>query len=117
MGFPIIFSRTDLYGCPVAKFIRDLDPKQQDKVVTIFKRVQNLDLVPQKILKKIAGRDNLWEVRVSASSKAFRFFGFLHKGDLVLVHAIVKKTQKTPLRDLEQAERAKGRHFQNHGYL
>src|SRR6266566_5774832 len=43
----------------------------------------------------------LWEVRASLPSKreARVFFGF-HDGMLVALHAIVKKTQKTPTEDL-----------------
>ena len=46
----------------------------------------------------------LWEVRASLPSKreARIFFGF-HDGLLVAVHAIIKKTQKTPAEDLALA--------------
>jgi phage-related protein len=48
----------------------------------------------------------LWEVRASLPSKreARIFFGF-HDGMLVAVHAIIKKTQKTPAEDLALARR------------
>jgi phage-related protein len=43
----------------------------------------------------------LWEVRASLPSKceARIFFGF-HDGMLIAVHAMIKKTQKTPAEDL-----------------
>ena len=46
----------------------------------------------------------LWEVRASLPSKreARVFFGF-HDGMLVAMHAIIKKTQKTPSEDLALA--------------
>jgi phage-related protein len=46
----------------------------------------------------------LWEVRASLPSKreARIFFGF-HDGMLIAVHAIIKKTQKTPTEDLALA--------------
>jgi phage-related protein len=46
----------------------------------------------------------LWEVRASLPSKreARVFFGF-HEGKLVAVHAIIKKSQKTPTEELALA--------------
>jgi phage-related protein len=46
----------------------------------------------------------LWEVRASLPSKreARIFFGF-HDGILVALHAMIKKTQKTPTEDLTLA--------------
>ena len=46
----------------------------------------------------------LWEVRASLPSKreARVFFGF-HQGMLIAVHAMIKKTQKTPAEDLALA--------------
>jgi phage-related protein len=46
----------------------------------------------------------LWEVRASLPSRreARIFFGF-HDGMLIALHAIIKKTQKTPTEDLALA--------------
>ncbi len=46
----------------------------------------------------------LWEVRVSlpGKSEARMFFGF-HEGMLIALHAMIKKTQKTPIKDLTLA--------------
>jgi phage-related protein len=48
----------------------------------------------------------LWEVRTSLPSKreARVLFGF-HDGMLIAVHAMIKKTQKTPAEDLALARR------------
>lgn len=48
--------------------------------------------------------DRLWEVRSSLPSKreARVFFGF-HAGELIALHGVVKKTQKTDARDLALA--------------
>ena len=49
-------------------------------------------------------RDVLWEIRASLPSRreARIFFGF-DNGILIAVHAIIKKTQKTPAEDLALA--------------
>jgi phage-related protein len=46
----------------------------------------------------------LWEVRASLPSKreARIFFGF-HDGMLIALHAMIKKTQRTPAEDLTRA--------------
>jgi phage-related protein len=47
----------------------------------------------------------LWEVRASLPGKReARVFGF-HDGMLIALHAIIKKTQKTPTEDLALARR------------
>jgi phage-related protein len=55
-------------------------------------------------LKKLQGRDILWEIRV----QRFRFIGFYADSRrLVLVHGFIKQSQKTPLHEIEVAVRRK----------
>ena len=60
------------------------------------------------LCRKIAGRPGLWEIRTSLSSgRIARVFFCVHRQKMVLLHAIVKKTEKTPARDLDLAEQRK----------
>ena len=49
---------------------------------------------------------NLWEVRCDISDNCIaRIFFTIVKNDMVLLHGIIKKTQKTPLNDLRLAKK------------
>ncbi|TRZ53174.1 type II toxin-antitoxin system RelE/ParE family toxin [bacterium] len=50
--------------------------------------------------KKILG--NLYELRIRGQQEVRIFYCF-HKNQIVFVHAIIKKTQKTPQRDIKTA--------------
>ena len=46
----------------------------------------------------------LWELRIEFSSNISRIFYFLpHRNDVILLHGIVKKSQKTPKKELDVA--------------
>ena len=45
----------------------------------------------------------LWEVRTTLPSRIARVVFTMHAGGIVLLHGFIKKTQKTPKRDLALA--------------
>lgn len=48
--------------------------------------------------------DGLFEVRIKANEGIARaFFCYMIKKEIIILHAMIKKTQKTPLRDLSIA--------------
>jgi phage-related protein len=53
-----------------------------------------------------AMRGGLWEVRTDLSSqRTARVLFHLHGGRLIVLHALIKKTQKTPATDLSLARK------------
>jgi phage-related protein len=48
---------------------------------------------------------NLWEVRTDLSDRICRVFFTIWMGFMVLLHGIIKKTQKPPKHDLDLAKR------------
>ena len=71
----------------------------------VLRAVQELPRVPQQYFKKLEGRDDLWEVRAEFGGDAFRLLGFWDEGRLIiLTNGFVKKTQKTPAREMALAE-------------
>lgn len=53
--------------------------------------------------------DFIWEFRASYNGKEFRLFSFWDKSDdketlVVATHGILKKTQKTPTKEIKKAE-------------
>ena len=54
----------------------------------------------------------IFEIRVEVGSDIFRVFSFFDKGNLiVLANGFQKKTQKTPKKELELAEKLKKQYF------
>ena len=67
--------------------------------------LEELESIPSTYFKKLVNTDDIWEVRVSSGSDAYRIFCFFTGNSIVvLTHGLVKKTQKTPQREIERAE-------------
>lgn len=62
--------------------------------------------VGMPLCRSIQGRAGLWEIRSNLpGGRAARVLFCIHEGELILLHGFLKKTQKTPERDLMIAER------------
>jgi phage-related protein len=55
-------------------------------------------------IKPLTGHHGLWELRVKFSADISRIFYFMDvKGAFILLHGFVKKSEKTPKREIETA--------------
>ena len=87
-------------------FYENQPDKVQDKIDFVLDLVQNIEIVPTKFLKHIVGTDGLYEIRVKVGSNIFRIFCFFDKGKLVvLINGFIKKSQKTPPKEIRLAEK------------
>ncbi len=84
-----------------------LPGKAAQKVVWVLKLIEDLEIVPSRYFSKLTGTEDIWECRVGFGSNIYRLFGFLHAGEVILTHGLVKKTQKTPRSEIERAEAIK----------
>lgn len=67
-----------------------------------------------ELFKKIT--ENIWEFRTLYQGMAYRLFAFWDKDGEILViatHGLVKKSQKTPKREIEKAERIRIGYFES----
>jgi len=67
-----------------------------------------------ELFKKIS--ENIWEFRTLYQSMAYRLFAFWDKDLETLVvatHGVVKKSQKTPKKEIDKAERIRAEYFEN----
>jgi len=90
---------------PPKDFLLSLSPKAQAKLARAIDLLEEYGPeLGQPYVKAIRGRKGLLELRTSLASDAYRLF-FFRAGDrqLVVVHGIRKKGQKTPARDLDTA--------------
>ena len=91
--------------CPVREFLDALPGKAAQKVVWTLSLLEEMETLPAAYFKKLVNTDDIWEVRVSLGSDAYRIFCFFAGNSIVvLTHGLVKKTQKTPPREIERAE-------------
>ena len=95
------------------EFLLQLDEKSRDKIIF------NIDKAKVKndneLFKKLKGE--IWEFRTLFNKTHFRIFSFWDKEDkqqtLVLAtHGIIKKTGKTPEKEIEKAEQFRLKYFE-----
>lgn len=90
---------------PVNEFIDNLPLKVQAKIEADIEylRLYNGAARPPKV-EKIT--DRLWYIRTRADNNAYRTFYFTLTGKrIVLLHIFIKKTSKTPPKEIQIAER------------
>ncbi len=87
---------------PVRDFLKALDPNDRRKVGGAIRRVQDDPTIGMPHVRSLEA--GLGEIRSPSSRGAIRiFFTLLASPVLVLLHAIFKKSQKTPPHDLALA--------------
>jgi phage-related protein len=95
------------------EFLLKLDIKSRDKVIFNIDRAKIKS--DNELFKKLKGE--IWEFRTLFSKTHYRIFAFWDKEDkeeaLVLAtHGIIKKTDKTPEKEIEKAEQIRIKYFQ-----
>lgn len=93
-------------------FYNGQDEKVQQKIEYVLDLVRFERQVPKKFYKYLENTDGIYEVRVLTTFKTLRLLCF-HDADnlVVLVNCFVKKTQKTPRKEIKLAERLKKEYF------
>ncbi len=105
MSKTVVFYKTADGKCPVEEFLNSLSSKAAQKATWVLSLVEDMDIVPSVYFKKLVNSDDIWEFRFQHGSNAYRIFCFLTgKSVIVLTHGLIKKTRKTPLREIERAE-------------
>jgi len=95
--------------CPIVEFILQQSPKEQAKIMREIEMLQEFGLaLGMPYIRKIRGKDNLWELRIKHGTNYFRiFYCCFSNKKLVLLHGFKKKQGKTPKQELEVAEKRK----------
>jgi len=89
-------------------------PKRvQDKIFKVIEAIETLERVPANYLRSIMGSNGLYEARIRLGSDIWRVFCFFDQDKLViLLNGFVKKTQKTPKKELEKAMRLMQKYYE-----
>lgn len=82
--------------------------KVKAKIIWTFELVESIPRVPETYLKHMENTEGLYEIRVQQGSDIFRIFCFFDEGKLVvLANGFQKKSQKTPMKEIEMALKIK----------
>lgn len=99
---PAKFYRTDGGREPVREWLKDLPAADRRIVGEDIKDVEFAWPLGLPLVKSL-GRE-LWEVRSSLTrGRIARVIFCVVEGQMILLHAFIKKTQKTPLREIDLA--------------
>jgi phage-related protein len=89
---------------PISDFIDNLPSKAQAKTMWTFELVESMGLsVGMPYVASMVGVKDLWEIRVSMQGNIYRYFVHDNGTGLIILHAFVKKDQKTPRKEIETA--------------
>ena len=103
---PARFFRQDSGKEPVRDWLIALEPADRKAVGDDIRTAEFGWPVGMPLCRKMAGRRGLWEIRTDLSNgRIARVFFCVHEGSMVLLHGFVKKTQKTPPKELDTAQR------------
>ncbi|MCL2065652.1 MAG: type II toxin-antitoxin system RelE/ParE family toxin [Candidatus Cloacimonetes bacterium] len=103
---------------PVLDFIMSLNPKQQAKVtreIDLLEKFGNELHYPHVNIIKGKQYKDLWELRMKLGTDIFRIFYFLSKQNVaILLHGIIKKSQKLPQKELDIAKNRMAQYIRRH---
>ena len=96
------------------EFLDRLDDKTREKIYYNIKKAQFVN--DKELFKKL--NEYIWEFRTLYNNKAYRLFSFWDKIEgeetfVIATHGILKKTQKTPSKEIKKAEEIRKQYFEN----
>ena len=97
----------------VIDFFESIEEKARDKIIfNVHKARKSND---PKLFKKLT--DEIWEFRTQYNKKQYRLFAFWDKTKrtktlVVATHGIIKKTQKTPTKEILKAKELMKKYFE-----
>jgi phage-related protein len=95
------------------EFYQNLDIKAKNKVQYVLELIKQVERVPDKFLKHLEGTNGLYEIRIEYQSNIYRIFCCFDEGKLVILfNGFQKKSQKTPKKEIEKAERLMKDYFE-----
>ena len=94
-------------------FIKALPPAAREKVYYNIRKVKG-GFRDAELFKKLENSE-IWEFRTKYNGISYRLFAFWDKDREVLIiatHGIIKKTQKTPSKEIAKAEEIRRSYFE-----
>lgn len=98
----VIFYRSQSQKEPVREWLKSLSQEEKKLIGEAIKTVQFSYPIGMPLVRKISS--DLWEVRVNLKDKIARVFFTIQDQSMILLHGFIKKSQKTPHKELEIAQ-------------
>lgn len=99
----VIFYRSESGAEPVREWLKELQREDRKTIGEDIKTAQFGWPLGMPLIRKM--EKDLWEVRSNITDGIARTFFTVEKGTMVLLHGFVKKSQETPLNELQTARR------------
>ena len=94
------------------EFRNTLGREALKKLYQVLTLIMMVKVVPARFLKAIEGRKGLFEIRVEQGNNIYRVFCCFDEENLVILfNGFQKKTQKTPIEQLDKAEALMKKYF------
>ena len=95
-------------------FVRSLPIKVQEKIVYNYNKIER-GMMSKELFKKL-GNSEIWEFRILYEGNCYRLFSFWDTDTetfIIATHGIMKKSQKTPTKEIEKAEAIRKEYFKD----
>jgi phage-related protein len=101
----VVFFKTAAGNQPVRDFLTARSEQDRKEIGVDIAVVQREFPLGLPLVKKM--NDNVWEIRshIHIPDGICRTFFTVHKNTMILLHSFVKKTQKTPKKELDMANK------------
>ena len=96
------FFRTDAGKEPVREWLKDLPAIERKTIGEDIKTVQFGWPLGMPLVRNLGG--DIWEMRINLSNRIARILFALEGQNMLLLHAFIKKQQKTPGPELDLAK-------------
>ncbi len=100
---PVVFFSLDSGKEPVRDWLKDLNKDSKRAIGEDIKTLQFGWPIGMPLARKMD--ENLWELRSKLDKSIARTFFTFYSSKLVLLHGFIKKSQKTPPKELSLAKR------------
>lgn len=98
----VVFYQSEKNKEPVREWLKNLSQCEKKLIGEAIKTVQFSYPIGLPLVRKMS--PNLWEVRINLSDKIARVLFTIKNQKMILLHGFIKKSQKTPNKELEIAE-------------
>lgn len=89
-------------------FISKQNEYVKKKIFWVLDLIRDLPRIPDTYFKLVNPANRIYEIRVHVSGSSIRIFCFFETNNtLVLINSFHKKTQKTPVKEIEKAIKLK----------
>jgi phage-related protein len=106
----VVFFKTEAGNEPVREWLKSLPRDECKTVGTDILKVQFAWPIGKPLVDNLG--DGLWEIRSSHGNRIARTIFAMVGGEIVLLHAFIKKTRKAPAAELDLAKKRKNQYMQ-----